>query len=192
MNTYTLIKTADNHYILTSDEDINESIDSIWYGVGEDNSVIRRKAYTNITFTDEVALEIGYVDMLKKCNEIYDMHPNNIELYGDSESKNTYQAGVVDGYLQAKEDNKDKVYTLRDLRNAYEEGLSEGYEREELSYETPMLIDMYADKVRKDKTQWQVEIEMENYSKPEDGHSAVHKDTRPKITNNSINVIAIK
>lgn len=42
-----------------------------------------------------------------------------------------------------------------------------------------------------DTKSWVVEIEMENYSKPKDGHSAVHKDTRPKITNNSITITKI-
>lgn len=119
--TYTLIKNPDGNFFLHG-ERCDSVLTKHWVFLEDGNSYTligatfgQEYGYPTLTFDEVVAREIGYVDMLKKCNEIYDMHPNNIEVYGNSESKNTYQAGVWDGYLQAIEDNKDKVYTKDDF-----------------------------------------------------------------------------
>lgn len=187
--TYTLIKT-DSNFILANDEDLKDG-ELFLYGKSEimtaqnginvhDNSthfkiiasLNKIEGLPTLTFDEVVAQEIGYVDIDMKA--IFCAYSTS---HVDSFRK---------GYLQAIEDNKDKVYSITMLRLFFGAGC--GYTPDKGTMEE--AFDSFMNKVQL-PTQWQVEIEMEHFSKPEDGHSAVHKDTRPKITNNSIRITKI-
>jgi len=146
-----------------------------------------------LTFTDEVAKVVGYVDVMGLSKKWFDIlskkiQPRELSLY--NKYTESFRASFESGYNRCLQDNKDRLYTLLDLRHAYEEGLDEGYGREELSYETPMLIDMYAEKIINQKKQWNVEIEMEEHALPMPN---IHvTEYHPKVTNNTIKVISIK
>jgi len=154
---------------------------------------------SEMTFTDEVAEVVGYVDIIKKCDEIYDMHPNNLDVYEDAESKNTYKAGVWDGYTQALLDNKDMVYTEADMRKAFRMGskFAHGYEVSERTYNKFTGNQKPNEEVDENTfiksltpTSWQVEIEMEEHALTMPN---IHvKEYCPKVTNNTIKVISIK
>lgn len=210
MNTYTLIKKQDGNFILCNDEPIDmkrplqvtgeEKISwehpQVPYHIKEDDypyeilaSLHKTEGVPTLTFDEVLAREIGYVDMLKKCNEIYDMHPINIEVYGDSESKNTYQAGVWDGYLQAIEDNKERRYTEAELRIAIDMARGFTFDQHWNKYENHKTDEIISSL---HKTSWKVEIEMGEYRLNDDGEAIGFPDmTKPKVTNNTIHILKI-
>jgi hypothetical protein len=141
----TLKKLTQDHYIIVDDSEIKEGdwifneyqrqIDkfSIGRGVGLCKKITHSTqplgiihgengketiVYGSIGYISlqEVKELIGEVDVVKKAEEIYLKYNNNQYLYGDSvDMQLSYKAGVVDGYNQAIEDNKDRKYTEEQL-----------------------------------------------------------------------------
>jgi hypothetical protein len=131
-----------------------------------------------ITFSDEVAEKLGIVDVEEKANDATDKKG-----YGKEEG-GEYKDGWEDGYNQCLSNNKDKQFTLEQIRVLTNSVL------EFISHHEPEEFDNWFNKKlqRLTKTEWDVELEMEQYTQN------FHKDiwyNRPKITNNSIKVIKL-
>lgn len=163
---YTLIKTEDN-YILVSDERY------------ESHNWVYKKSFTGdmIYHTSEelkAAPPVAYYH--NKWQKII-ASLNKIEgvpklIFADVVSE---QIGV--SFV--------KKYTVDEMMQCFEES--------RLTH--PMVgfkHDTFEDFISNtNKTSWNVEIEIEHYSLPEEGYSAVHKHNRPKVTNNTIKALSI-
>lgn len=184
---YRLSKLSDGNFILEAQELAMRSAPIM--GIEQDDykpiaSLHKIEGVPTLTFDEVVAKEIGYVDInkwiLNKWSLLIKNDPlyllNNPERYKD----------LYDGYMAGLKYNIGKNYSIMDIMSALSFGATKVKENGFMSNkdETDFINSLTT-------TQWQVEIEMENYSKPKDGHSAVHKDTRPKITNNTITITKI-
>lgn len=135
----TLIKITDDHYVVVDDSEIKEG--DYYFSKISDN-VFRRsngghwienydkkmyqkithstqpnKGMENVTFISprEVKELIGDVDVYKKAREEHEQ----VLKRGGSEYAAGYYEGLIDGYNQSLEDNKEKKYIEDDLRKAY-------------------------------------------------------------------------
>ena len=79
-------------------------------------------------YLSEVKSLIGEVDVEKMAEEALISHPD-FKAEGYSDYQNGRFNGIVEGYNQALEDNKDRKYTREDLLDAYTWGFLEGTER---------------------------------------------------------------
>ena len=83
------------------------------------------KAPYNITFAEEVAKELGEVD-IEDNSQIHEWVQEVITEEGrqwnDQDALEPVYYGVVKGYNQCKEDNKEKKYTEEDLMEAFYQG----------------------------------------------------------------------
>jgi hypothetical protein len=114
-----LIKTKNQYILSVNDEDLHKfesAIDTDEYGwvIADEYGVdILKLSKQNC---DEI---FGVVDVEKLAEEEYKSHASNEDLYGDSEELQlAYKAGVVDGFNKAMELNKDKVFSVEDMKKA--------------------------------------------------------------------------
>jgi|ERR1700733_1463010 len=111
-------------------------------------------------------------------------------------SHNIFELGCIAGI---NEHAKTHPFTLEDIEKAiwygYDIGgaevLSTDSERDEK--ERPDNIKDFIKSLQQPKKEYIVELEMEYYSNPEDGHSAIHKEQRPKVDKEGyVNILSIK
>lgn len=135
----------------------------------------------SIIFSDEVAKELGIVDIEKISKEKFHREDVSHAYVTDYQ-----EHGFKRGYKQALSDNQHKKYTKADLRKAYEEGF---YQR---GTDSPIKdSSLYTQSLN--PTQWEVELLMEEYVVGSyglsDGEPIV--DERVKIINNSVTITKI-
>lgn len=133
------------------------------------------KWFPFIKLSDKIAKKLGIENLLQK--HIQDLSYQGISIEGINGFKN--------GYNQAIFDNKDKQFTLEQLKGAYKFGV-------QAAKETHLPFDDYIQSLT--KQEYEVELEMEmKYEDHLEGFEFVLRPSykEPKITNNSVKVIKI-
>lgn len=139
-----------------------------------------------ITFSDEVAKELGIVDISKKAIEYCKKRFNNQDW---EEHYYTY----VDSYNQFLSDNADKRFTLEDIAVAFEAGRTFEVSKHESANQIEYIQSLT-------KEEYFCELEMETVvdkkareeaiRNRKDGENAwiIEYIKQPKITNNSVTI----
>lgn len=133
----------------------------------------------SIIFSDEVAKKLGIVDIEKLSSLKWDEnHPTEKQAYKQ-------------GYNQCLSDNKDKRFTLEDMKRCWDIGIGLGVKWQELSNPEKMGFDKFIQSLTKNT--WDVELEVEykgEYLAGTCGDNEIWAEypNEPKITNNSLTV----
>ena len=161
----TLIKITDDHYVVVDDSEIKEND---WVLDVYDNSIklisstiilpLDKDYWKKVThstnilingmgilYISEVKELIGEVDVEKKAEYDWMLHTEGSIVVTD---KNDWKSGFHHGYNQALEDNKDKKYTLEDMKCMFQCGRN--YQNNaEITFKVSM-------EYLQPKTQWEV------------------------------------
>ena len=126
---YKLVK-IDGYWIIVSDEIAGYTSTCKTYnsdgriGMAENNqskiiiaSQNPEHNLSSITFSDEVAKELGIVDTLKLGETYFENFKNENPIIPEKHIQ-PYKLGFIKGYNRALSDNKDKLFTLEDMEAA--------------------------------------------------------------------------
>lgn len=140
-----------------------------------------------IKFSDEVAKELGIVDVEKLAET------DRLNTGWEDTANLPYTSGFIRGYNQHLSDNVDKKFTLEDMRKAFQAGSNKGAYHMKRQFQTGELtfpdFDKYIQSLTKEE--YFCELEMEDSFKLSDGETFMETNyhthsKQPKITNNSV------
>lgn len=193
MNNYKLIRIIEGYIIVSYNEKItSENVwvfdtdyepsiiyktDKLFFEIGKEAFKIIASTFIpelpNIDFNN-LEEEFSIINIEKLLAKI------NSDMW-DTEQKFPLEAGFKIGFNKCLELNKDKLYTLDEVINAYKKGCNVRYEREgEAVLEKEFIQSLQP------KTEFEIEIELDNDYEESMGDISI-----PKITNNSIKIIKI-
>ena len=214
-----LKKVNDEYYLLDPDGEINDNVwalrpdgvvlkmtpnDMIDYLASE--SYATKKIIASTQKLDKLPLlDKAKMDAQILWNETQksrDVSMSAIKSYETTKTpvgQNTAEVfidGYKKGYTQSLTENKDKKFTLENIRRAILFGVSQGIEQSSLSVADEIkFIKALMSVVEKGVTEWEAEIEMGLYVHPDtvfidDGKTyPVESITLPKTTNGYINTV---